>query len=888
MSSSLTIHSIMPEGQFQEIETLLRDGNLAAAREASRVAKGQSPLHPAHHRIASALTAETATEVLARLGWANPWHLSQIPRKAHFYWGSECTSFLRYLSVASFQLFNPDWEINLYVPTSTYRGGPGWTTPEVYEGSAYHGRDYAKQLFALPGLRIREVDFSDYPEIEKAPETYKSDFFRWNILDQEGGLYGDTDIVYSRSIREAPFNLPDNRAAQVGLCLCDEGHVIGFYLSAPGNPFFRRIKKEARTSFSASNYQAIGSKLLNRLYPTLTSVVASHPGMPFLNLPMELVYPLDHRMIERIHSNLDPASLPVGTIGLHWYGGAPISQRFNNLIDHEACGHFGTLLDRLAARAVSLMTTSVTESAMSGSGGSPKFSVLVPTFNQENYLPLTLNSLLAQTRQDWEAVVVDDGSTDGTWAILQSYAARDPRIRPFRQANGGVGSALNHALSEARAPWICWLSSDDLYEPDALETFSRGITDFPTARFFYSNFYQLFEETGEKRPMPSFRQAHLPPFDLQTVALLEANYINGITVCIQKTIFDEVGTWKPELKYAQDHDLWLRISAHTRLRYLDRRICVTRVHAAQGSRTFSMGGYFDSARGCLEFLNSRPFEALFPWLDIKSPLCISMVLQAVCRIATSPQSFIYQGVGANTVLLDRMGEWLQKNCPAGFIHIAANIRNIFLKDPHLSRDHREAILRFGTPAAGPFQPQDPLALMEKELARLVSTGDVKAADQLRHYLVKVVGRKLPESLGGETKLPAREAFLIEPDWTGLGWTEVLLSYLEAFSANDAVSLIFLLDPARDGQITLDDAQTRLMEIIHQTGLQKFPDLVLVNQMEELPVITEKLSSLQWIRNESDAIDSLQGNLGARLRSVHTRRTRLPRPDLKPEGVLVSR
>src|SRR6185369_1364050 len=115
-------------------------------------------------------------------------------------------------------------------------------------------------------------------------------------------------------------------------------------------------------------------------------------------------------------------------------------------------------------------------------------------------------------------------------------------------------------------------------------------------------------------------------------------------------------------------------------RYLDRLICVTRVHPAQGSRTFSMGGYFDSARGCLEFLNSRPFEALFPWLDIKSPLSISMAIQATIKIAISPQSFIYQGVGANTVLLDRMGEWLQKNCPPGFTHIAENIRNIFLQD----------------------------------------------------------------------------------------------------------------------------------------------------------------------------------------------------------------
>jgi glycosyltransferase involved in cell wall biosynthesis len=886
MTTRLAIHALAPETQFHEIETLLRAGDLAGARALARMVRSQFPLHCAHQRLEHALTGVTADAVLQSLGWSKPWNLVNVPKKAHFYWGSECTSFLRYLSIATFQLFNPDWEINLYVPKTLYRGGAGWTTPEVYEGSAYQGRDYARQLFSLPGIHIREVDFAEFPEIAQAPEIYKSDFFRWHILDQVGGLYSDTDIVFNRPIREAPCNSRENREIQVGICQHSDGHIIGFFLSAPGNPFFCRIQNEARTCFNAAKYQSLGSHLLNRLYPTAKAISTSHPGMRFVNLPMDLVYPLDHRMIEKIHQKSDAVRLPAGTIGLHWYGGSPLSQRYNNLIDHETCGHFGTLLDRLAASVVTLMQAPTAKTAAVGSraAASPSFSVLVPTFNQENYLPLTLNSLLAQTRQDWEAVIVDDGSTDSTWAILQSYAARDPRIRAFRQPNGGVGAALNHALSEARAPWICWLSSDDLYEPDALETFAQGIMDYPAARFFYSNFFQLFEETGEKRPMLAHRQVHLPSFDLQTICLLEANYINGITVCIQKTIFDEVGAWKPELRYAQDHDLWLRISAHTRLRYLDRRIAVTRVHAAQGSRTFSMGGYFDSARGCLEFLNSRPFEDLFPWLDIKSPLAIGMAMKATCLIAISPQSFIYQGVGANTVLLERLDEWLQKYCPPDFALLPQNMREVFRKEPLLYKAHRDTIDRFGTPERKPFQPQDPLDLMELELARLMECGEHKAADQLRHYLVKVVGRRLPAALDPDA--PQREAFLIEPDWTGSAWAHVLFSYLEAFTDSDPVRLIFLLDPARDDQITLEDATNRLMEIVHQTGLKKFPDLVLVNQMEELPVITENLSRLQRIGNDGTGLDALAGDMGVRLHRVHLQRVSHAQASSEPLAVNV--
>jgi hypothetical protein len=426
--------------------------------------------------------------------------------KAHFYWGSECTSFLRYLSIASFQLLNPDWEIYLYVPTTLYRGGAGWTTPEVYEGSAYQGRDYSRQLFSLPGLHICEVDFADFPEISQAPEIYKSDFFRWHILDQEGGVYSDTDIVFNRPIREAPFN-----------------------------------------------------------------------------------------------------------------------------------------------------------------------------------------------------------------------------------------SRENH---------------------------------------------------------------------------------------------------------------------------------VTRVHAAQGSRTFSMGGYFDSARGCLEFLNSRPFEDLFPWLDIKSTLAIGMAMKATCLVAIAPHSFIYQGVGANTVLLERLDEWLQANCPAGFGPLAHSIREIFLKDPFLSRDHLDTLSRLGTPERKPFQPQDPLQLMEQELARLQNCGEIKAADELRHYLVKIVGRKLPPAL--DPSAPRCEGFLIEPDWTGSDWAMVFLSYLEAFTESDPVRLIFLLDPARNDQITVEEATNRLMEIVNQTGLKKFPDVVLVNQMEELDDITRNLSRLQRIENGGVDLKALEGGLGSRLLQVHLR------------------
>ena len=105
----------------------------------------------------------------------------------------------------------------------------------------------------------------------------------------------------------------------------------------------------------------------------------------------------------------------------------------------------------------------------------PIFSVLVPTYNQACFLPAALDSLLAQTVLEWEALVVDDGSTDGTREILERYAAGDKRIRVFRKHNGGTASALNKGLQHAVGEWVCWLSSDDLFKPDKLAVHLKEI-----------------------------------------------------------------------------------------------------------------------------------------------------------------------------------------------------------------------------------------------------------------------------------------------------------------------------------------------------------------------------------------------------------------------------
>lgn len=98
------------------------------------------------------------------------------------------------------------------------------------------------------------------------------------------------------------------------------------------------------------------------------------------------------------------------------------------------------------------------------------FSIIIPVYNVEKYLRACLDSVLAQTVGDWEAICVDDGSTDGSGAILDEYAAKDNRFKVFHQKNGGEGAARNAALEVATAEWLVYLDSDDLLAPWTIET----------------------------------------------------------------------------------------------------------------------------------------------------------------------------------------------------------------------------------------------------------------------------------------------------------------------------------------------------------------------------------------------------------------------------------
>ena len=118
----------------------------------------------------------------------------------------------------------------------------------------------------------------------------------------------------------------------------------------------------------------------------------------------------------------------------------------------------------------------------------PKVSVIVPVYKVEKYLPACIESVLAQTFPDFELILVDDGSPDNSGKICDDYAARDPRIRVFHKENGGVSSARNLGLDNARGEWIAFVDPDDWIDSDMYERMYHAGTE-SDADFVWCDFW---------------------------------------------------------------------------------------------------------------------------------------------------------------------------------------------------------------------------------------------------------------------------------------------------------------------------------------------------------------------------------------------------------------
>ena len=184
-----------------------------------------------------------------------------------------------------------------------------------------------------------------------------------------------------------------------------------------------------------------------------------------------------------------------------------------------------------------------------------KISVIIPLYNKEHYIERTLQSVLTQTYQDWEVIIIDDGSTDNSANIVLTTI--DPRIKFFQQANCGVSATRNRAIKLATGDFVAFLDADDEWMDDYLDKMVELSLSYPN--------YFVFCSAQKDRPI------HTLPEGVSIIndhCLYDYIYFTGC-MFIKKEVFDKVGGFREGIQLGEDRDMWLRIGCYYPTVYLN-------------------------------------------------------------------------------------------------------------------------------------------------------------------------------------------------------------------------------------------------------------------------------------------------------------------------------
>lgn len=226
----------------------------------------------------------------------------------------------------------------------------------------------------------------------------------------------------------------------------------------------------------------------------------------------------------------------------------------------------------------------------------PRVSIVMPVHNGERYLDQAIASVLNQSFTDLELIVVDDGSTDGTWAIIEQAAERDSRIRPFRTPpSGGPAVARNYALDRVSGDYLSFLDHDDYAHPDRLACMVRGLDSHPE---WVAAFHDVQNVKADGTPDGPTRIRSQISHQQQAAAFaplgdnwydcgdrffvlmaLRHHLIHTSSVMIARRRMDgAVARFDTRCRRHEDIDLWFRIALQGRIGYLDRVLTCYRWH----------------------------------------------------------------------------------------------------------------------------------------------------------------------------------------------------------------------------------------------------------------------------------------------------------------------
>ena len=206
-------------------------------------------------------------------------------------------------------------------------------------------------------------------------------------------------------------------------------------------------------------------------------------------------------------------------------------------------------------------------------------SLVTTVYNRQKYLAEAIESVLQQTKRDFELLIWDDGSTDNSVEIARSYEKQDSRVRVVAAPHGGNGSALSNAIAETTGKYLGWVDSDDLLEPEALEETAEMLESNPQLGMVYTDCLKIDDE-GKLLGLDKRSQIPYSPKKLLT------KFVTFHFRLIRRSVYDWIGGVLPEYDRIEDYELCLRLSEVTKIQRLPKPLYKYRVHqnSISGSR----------------------------------------------------------------------------------------------------------------------------------------------------------------------------------------------------------------------------------------------------------------------------------------------------------------
>jgi len=204
----------------------------------------------------------------------------------------------------------------------------------------------------------------------------------------------------------------------------------------------------------------------------------------------------------------------------------------------------------------------------------PIVSVLMPVYNNEEYLVDAIDSILTQTFGEFEFIIIDDGSTDGSIEILNRYKNKDPRIKVYLQSqNVGIVEALNKGVKLSTGKYIARMDADDISLPDRLERQLAFLDSNPEVGVLGTNI-QLIDAVGEQHETIKFPDSH----NQILWSLCFYSPIVHPSALIRRNVILRVGGYRSKYPHAEDYDLWTRLAGETHFANLPQTLLLLRKH----------------------------------------------------------------------------------------------------------------------------------------------------------------------------------------------------------------------------------------------------------------------------------------------------------------------